>query len=93
VDGPSSATDKTISWRREGGVYTGADGGFPNQVSSGGVGPANAVVAFASSANAPISSADAGAQKIVQYFADARNVMPAVSSASFNVVWTVAEGP
>jgi hypothetical protein len=83
----ASGASKTISWRREGGVYIGADGGFPNQTSSLGTGSGNAVLAFHDAANAP-----SGNQLMpIQYFADARNVMPAIGSAGFHVVWTIAE--
>lgn len=80
----ASGASKTISWRREGGAYTGATGAFPNQVSSAGVG--SPVVAF----SAPSNAAGAGTStKPIQYFADARNVMPATGSETFNVLWTI----
>jgi hypothetical protein len=81
----ASGAEKTVSWRREGGNYIAADGGFPNQVSSSGVG--NAVLAFSAAANAGNGDPTT---KTVQYFADSRNVMAAVGSAAFNVVWTIA---
>ena len=87
----ASGASKTLSWRREGGVYIGADGGFPNQISSTGVG--NSLLAFHAVSNAPVIGTDPAALVPIQYFADARNIMPAIGSAGFHVVWTIAENP
>lgn len=86
-------TDRTVSWRREAGVYSAASGGFDNQVSSAGIGSGNAVLAFSALANAPVTTGDPDAVKDIQYFADARNVLPPTGSEGFNVVWTIAETP
>lgn len=84
---------KTLSWRREGGVYIGADGGFANQVSGAGIGSGNSLPAFSAAANAPVACCSAATDTPIQYFADARNVMPAIGSAGFNVVWEIAQSP
>jgi hypothetical protein len=81
----ASGASKTLSWRRDGGGYTGADGGFPNQVSGAGI---NApLLAFSAAANNP-----SGDVEDIQYFADARNGMPAAATApTFDVLWTIAK--
>lgn len=78
---------KVISWRREGGVYSAASGGFANQTSSAGVGSANKVTAFTAASNAGGAGTST---KQIQYFADSRNVMAATGSEAFNVVWTIS---
>jgi hypothetical protein len=84
VDGPSSDAEKTISWRRDAGGYIPADGAFDNQVSATGIN--TPVLAFSAAANNPTASDES-----VQYFADARNGMPAYGvNPTFNVVWTIA---
>jgi hypothetical protein len=89
VTGP--AAEKVVSWRREGGVYSAASGGFDNQESATGVG--DQVIAFSRLANAPSTLGDPDAVVDIQYFADARNVMPATGAETFNVIWTIAEQP
>ncbi len=91
VEPADADTQRTVSWRRQGGVYSAASGGFDNQVSSGGVGPTFAVLAFSATANAPVTSGDPDAVKDIQYFADARNVLPAIGNESFHVIWTISE--
>ena len=83
---PASGAEKTLSWRRDGAGYIGADGAFPNQVS--GTATNAPLQAFYRTANAPT-----GAVETVQYFADARNGMPNVGVTGFNVVWTIASAP
>lgn len=83
----ASGAQKTLSWRKEGGVYqAGATGAFPGQVTI--PGPNISEMAFTDGSNA----GGGDTTMPIQYFADSRNVMASVNAPGgqlFNVLWTI----